>query len=420
LAEQSWVYTLAVIALLIVQAVMIATLWLQRTRRRESEARTLAILRAAPDLMFLQTRDGVFLDYYAPERDRLLVAPEQFIGRNMRDVLPPPLVERLVPLFERVGESDQPVIAEYSLAFDGDERWFEARMVPCGDKVLSVVRDISDRTRTAAAQKLTDESLRHAHADLERMSRLVAFGEFATSIAHEVSQPLTAIILNARTCLKWLSDPEPDLAEVRATLSEVIDAGKRADAIITRNRELFRHRIVEKHRLSVNDLMREVEALASSRLRMHRVRLETTIAGDLPEVFADRIELSQLLLNLIANAIDAMQGLEVTSRVVTITAQATREQEVEVSVRDAGAGLAGVDLERMFTTGYSTKPKGTGVGLSICRAIVEAHGGRIRATPNQGSGATFSFTIPVADPQKKHAVPRDTTLKGAEARSKGV
>ena len=416
MAEQTWIYILGVIALLIIQAVMIATLWWQRTRRRESEARTLAILKAAPDLMFLQTRDGVYLDYYAPERDRLLVAPEQFIGRNMRDVLPPALAERLVPLFERVGASDQPVIFEYSVAFDGDERWYEARMVPCGDdKVLSVVRDITDRTRTAATQKVTDESLRHAHADLERMSRLVAFGEFATSIAHEVSQPLTAIILNARTCLKWLSDPAPDLAEVRATLSEVIDAGKRADAIITRNRELFRHRIVEKHRLSVNDLMREVEALARSRLGMHRVRLETAIAGDLPEVFADRIELSQLLLNLIANAIDAMQGLDVTSRVVTITAQATREQEVEVSVRDAGAGLAGVDVERMFTTGYSTKPKGTGVGLSICRAIVEAHGGRIWATPNSGPGATFSFTIPVADPQEQQAVSgsRDTTLKGA-------
>jgi PAS domain S-box-containing protein len=415
LGDQVWIYTAGVIALLIIQAAMIATLWLQRNRRRESEARTLAILRAAPDLMFLQTRDGVYLDYYAPERDRLLVAPEQFIGRNMRDVLPPALGERLVPLFERVGDSDQPVLAEYSLTFEGDERWYEARMVPCGDdKVLSVVRDITDRTRTAIAQKLADASLRHAHADLERMSRLVAFGEFATSIAHEVSQPLTAIILNTRACLKLLSDPAPDLSEVRATLSEVIDAGKRADAIITRNRELFRHRIVEKHRLSVTDLMREVEALAGSRLGMHRVRLETRVAEDVPPVFGDRIELSQLLLNLIANAIDAMQALEVESRVVTITAQLS-EREVEVSVRDAGAGLAGVDLERMFTSGYTTKPKGTGVGLSICRAIVEAHGGRIWATPNHGPGATFSFTIPVADPQEQPALPRsrDATLKDA-------
>jgi signal transduction histidine kinase len=198
-------------------------------------------------------------------------------------------------------------------------------------------------------------------------------------------------------------------------LSEVIDASKRADAIITRNRELFRHRIVEKHRLSVTDLMHEVEALAGSRLGMHRVRLETSVAEDVPPVFGDRIELSQLLLNLIANAIDAMQGLEVELRVVTIAAQLSREREVEVSVRDAGAGLAGVDLERMFTSGYTTKPKGTGVGLSICRAIVEAHGGRIWATPNHGPGATFSFTIPVADPQGQHALPRprDTTLKGA-------
>ena len=388
---------IAVLAVVVVvEAVIIGVLWIQRAKQRDSEARSMAILRAAPDLMVVQSRDGVYLDYYARDHSRLYAPPEQFLGRNMRDVLPREVVDRVAPLFVQVWESDQPVIIEYSIEMPDRTRHYEARLVACGDdKVLSVVRDITDRIQTEAAQRQSDEALRQAQADLERMSRLVALGEFATSIAHEVSQPLTATILNARVCLKLLGDEPPDMAEIRSTVSEVIDAANRADSIIRRFRELYRHRVVDKLPLRLQDVIAEVSRLAGPRLRSSGVQLETVLPDDLPALVGDQIELCQLLLNLIANSIDAMQDGDVKSRAVTITVTLPSETEVEVAVRDTGVGLGGVDPTRMFTTGYTTKARGTGVGLSICRTIVEAHGGRIWANANPGPGATFTFRLPV-------------------------
>lgn len=516
----------AVLVLVLAQAVIIAALWIQRSRQRESEARITAILHAAPDLMFLQTRDGVYLDYYAPERNRLLIPPEQFIGRNMRDVLPASVLERVASAFADVWKSDQPVVVEYVIPLDRTQRHYEARLVRCGhDKVLSVVRDITDRKRTEAAlvaseqryamataagrvgvwdwnlfthelyvdpwlkrslgfedheladtledwsrhlhpddlpvalaraenhingltptydaefrvltkdgtarwlvsrgsvvleggrpvrmvgtytditeERTTDEALRHAQAEVDRMSRLAAFGEFAASIAHEVSQPLTAIVMNARACLRWLAHPVPDLSETRAALVEVVDAGKRADEIIKRNRELFRRHIVEKRPVDVNGLVLEVSALTGARMRAHAMKLQTRLERDLAPVLGDRLELCQVLLNLVANAIDSMHAVDENARVIVITTTAGERapHEVEIAVRDAGVGLAGVDLDRMFTTGYTTKARGTGMGLSICRTIIEAHGGRIGVRANDdGAGATFFFTLPTADAQKK-------------------
>jgi C4-dicarboxylate-specific signal transduction histidine kinase len=388
------IVVLAVVA--VAEAVIIGVLWIQRAQQRDSEARSMAILRAAPDLMVVQSRDGVYLDYYARDQSRLYAPPDQFIGRNMRDVLPREVVDRVAPLFAKVWESDQPVIIEYPIVMPEKTRHYEARLVTCGDdKVLSVVRDITDRIQTEAAQRQSDEALRQAQADLERMSRLVALGEFATSIAHEVSQPLTATILNAKVCLKLLGDERPDLAEIRSTVSEVVDATNRADAIIRRFRELYRHRVVDKHPLHLHDVIGEVSRLAGPRLRSSGVQLETVVPNDLPALVGDQIELCQLLLNLIANGIDAMQDSDVKSRAVTITVTLPSESEVEIAVRDTGVGLEGVDLSRMFATGYTTKAKGTGVGLSICRTIVEAHGGQIWGKTNAGPGATFTFRLPV-------------------------
>ncbi|HKE83641.1 MAG TPA: ATP-binding protein [Vicinamibacterales bacterium] len=516
--EQYRLYVLAGIALLLAQAVLIATLWIQRARRRESEARNMAILRAAPDVMFLQDRDGVYLDYHAPERGCLFVPPEQFIGYRMRDILPPNVLQHVNPLFERVLQTDQTVIGEYELeVFGGGRRRFEARLVRCGeDKVLSVVRDITERASAQAAlkaseqryalatsaggsgvwdwnldtnelfvdprlktllgfteedapdrieewrrrihpddfemvlsrarshisgeapsfetefrmphkdgsiswfmargsivredgsaprlvgtytdvtdRKQADAALRRAEADLDRMSRLAAFGEFTASIAHEVSQPLTAIIINTRACLRWIAD-RADLMDVRATLSEIIEAGKRADGIIRRNRELFRRHIVKKERVDLNDVVHEVALLSTERLKVHHVRLETRLAKGLAPVLGDRVELCQVLLNLISNSVDAMATVDAKSRVVTIATKASPQGQVQISVRDAGVGLEAVDLDRMFTTGYTTKSAGTGVGLSVCRTIIGAHRGRIWATRNDGPGATFHFTIPAS------------------------
>jgi PAS domain S-box-containing protein len=294
---------------------------------------------------------------------------------------------------------------------DGSTRWFVARGTALYEdgrpvRLVGTDTDITER-------KYADEALRRAQAEIDRMSRLAAFGEFSASIAHEVSQPLTSIILNARACLRWLLSDHPNLVEVRSTLTEIVDAGKRADGIIRHNRELFRQHIVEKRRLDLNDVIREVTALVGTRLAISGVRLDTHLAERLPNVSANRTELNQLVMNLIVNAIESMHAVEARSRVIVVSTEMIGVGEVQVSVCDAGVGFGEVEIERLFTTGYTTKPTGTGVGLSICRTIVQAHGGKIWARPNAEAGATFVFTLPA---EGVAALPPPTPLGAAPLR----
>ena len=255
---------------------------------------------------------------------------------------------------------------------DGSIRWFLARgsVVRREDgtaaRVVGTDMDIS-------VQKTSDKALEEAHTELARVSRLTALGEFAASISHEVSQPLTAIVMNAKTCLLWLASDYPDLAEIRAALLDVAASGKRADEIIRRNRELFQHRAVEKVPVDINTVIRDVAVLTRSHLQHTQVALETDLASGLPSILGDRLELQQVLLNLIRNATDAMASVDPSSRRLRIESRLTDNTAVQVTVSDAGIGLSGVDLTRMFTPSYTTKADGTGVGLSICRSIIEAH-----------------------------------------------
>jgi signal transduction histidine kinase len=387
--DQYRVYVIGAITLLVLQGVMIAALVVQRSRRRKVEGRNAAILSAAPDMMFLLSRDGVFLDYHAPDESGLLVKPSLFLGRHMSEVLPISVAESFTAAFSRLSHDPGPIVVEYPMMMPGGTRYYEGRIVRCRDtEVLTIVRDVTDKRRS-------DETLHQAQADLSRLSRLTALGEFAASIAHEIRQPLTGILMNAKTCLRWLGGPSPDMAEVRAALADVVEAGQRANEIIRRNRELFKLHMVQKTTLDLNDVIREVEALASSRLQAAHVTLVTSMAPDAPPVHGDRVELQQVLLNLIGNSIDAMEPVDPGSRRIEVSSAVTPGGILKVSVRDTGVGLEGVDRERMFALSYTTKPSGSGVGLSISRSIVEAHGGQLWAEDDDGSGATFSFTLPV-------------------------
>ena len=245
------------------------------------------------------------------------------------------------------------------------------------------IRDITER-KQAEAMKI----------DFARVSRLTALGEFAASIAHEVRQPVSAILMNAKTCLRLIAGATPDLNEVRAALVDVVEAGRRADELIRRNRELFKDHTLRKSPLDINDVVREATVLAKGRLRTGHVTLTTTLA-DLPQVHGDRVELQQVLLNLIANGIDALEGVDPAGRHIHIATALAPDGLVKVAVSDTGVGLEGVDRERIFTLFHTTKPTGSGVGLSISRSIVEAHGGRLWAEPNGDRGATFCFTVTV-------------------------
>jgi signal transduction histidine kinase len=235
-----------------------------------------------------------------------------------------------------------------------------------------------------------EQALREAQAELDRVSRLTAMGEFAAALAHETLQPLTAIVLNAKACLRLLPEA-PDLEDVRAGLESVAESSQRAAEVIQRNRELFRHRTVRTAPVSINDVVDEARALAARRLADSGVAIAIVLARELPVVSGDRVELQQVLLNLIANAIDATESRP-APRIWIQTSEDADDVRVEVS--DNGVGLGAVDVQRMFTLSYTTKSTGTGVGLSVSRAIVTAHGGRIWGEPNAEGGASFFFTLP--------------------------
>jgi signal transduction histidine kinase len=279
---------------------------------------------------------------------------------------------------------------------DGGVRWFLSRgsCLPGHGPAAHLTGTCTDITE----RKTSERALAEMQAELTRVSRLTALGEFAASLSHEVRQPLTSIIINAKAALRWLGDMTPNLAEIRGALLDVVDAGNWASELITRNRELFKQHTVQKEPLDMHDIVRDVTVLAHTRLQDCRVVLTTSFAPGLPTVYGDRVELQQVLLNLIANSIDATTAVDPGSRHIDVSTSLTPTGLVKVCVRDNGVGLDGVDMQRLFSLSYTTKPNGSGIGLSLCRAIVEAHGGRLWAEQNTDAGASFSFTVPVHSP----------------------
>jgi PAS domain S-box-containing protein len=278
---------------------------------------------------------------------------------------------------------------------DGSVRWFltrgSAERVSGGraERIVGTDTDITDL-------KLAEAGLERTRHELAHVSRVTTLAEFAASIAHEVSQPLTAILMNAQACLRWLRTTDPPNDELREALGEIADDANRAGNVMSRNRALFRHHTVEKQLVGINSVVAEVCVLARARLQHGGVTLETALEPDLPDVLGDRIELQQVLLNLVLNAIESMEIADGSSRVLQIDTRRTGDDHVQVTVRDSGVGLGGVDRERLFTAFYTTKPEGTGIGLSISRVIIDAHAGRFWAEPGDGPGATFCFTLPIA------------------------
>ena len=385
--------TIAGIVILIVaaQAALIVALLVSRARRRQSEARNNAILRALPDLMFVQTRDGVYVDYSAKDESVLLAPPSHFLGRPMREILPLPLAEMFEERIAQLFTGEEPVVVEYDVPVpSGEVRNFEARMVLCeADKILSIVRDVTPQKRAAAA-------LHSAQLELYRATKLATLGEFAGSIAHELAQPLTAILANTHASLRLLDRGSADLPEVRRTLHEVLECGKVARDVIHHTRHLFGHTDPEQAPVDLTDVVQEVCTMVSPTLREHRVSLDLKLDVRGRLIRGDRVQLRQVILNLISNGIQAMeQGASTAPRQMTISATLDPGGAARLTVSDTGVGLANVDRDRLFNNPYSTKSDGMGWGLSISRSIIEAHGGRLWAEANNGAGASFSFTLPL-------------------------
>jgi PAS domain S-box-containing protein len=293
---------------------------------------------------------------------------------------------------------------------DGGIVWADATsfVVPATDSTPAfrgaVIVDITDRKRAEAA-------LQQAQADLARLNRVMLLGEMTASIAHEVNQPIAATVTNAHAGLRWLGASRPDLEEARQALGRIVRDGSRAGEVIDRIRALVRKLPPRRELLDINEAIREVIALTQTEVQQNRVRLQPRLAGDLPLVPADRVQLQQVIMNLLVNAVEAMSSVDDSSRELTIASGKDDANAVFVEVRDTGPGIDPADLDRLFQSFYTTKPDGIGMGLAISRSIVEAHGGRLMAALNEAHGSVFRFTLLVEEQSSEDARdhPVDTT-----------
>jgi signal transduction histidine kinase len=218
-------------------------------------------------------------------------------------------------------------------------------------------------------------------------------GELTANLAHEVNQPITAAVTNANACLRWLAADTPNLEEARAAARRIVNDGTRAAEIVSRTRQIFEKGAPDRQSVVIDEVIRETITLLSGEAARHGISVRQRLAAGFPEVMGDRIQLQQVVMNLIMNSIEALKEIE-GARELLIKSQRTDEDEVLVSVSDSGVGLPPQRAEQLFDTFFTTKPHGTGMGLSISRSIVEAHGGRLWAEPNEPRGAVFQFTLP--------------------------
>ena len=239
-----------------------------------------------------------------------------------------------------------------------------------------------------------EEALQKAQAELAHITRVMTLGELMASIAHEVNQPLAAVVTNAQACLRWLALETPRLDEARAAVERIVRDSNRASEVIQRIRALVKKTEPQMVALDINDVIREAISLEQREMLSQRVSLRTELASALPPVPGDRVQLQQVVINLVMNAVEAMAPVTDRPRDMLIRSQQDEANEVLVAVRDSGMGIDSENAERLFNAFFTTKPSGMGMGLSISRSIIAAHGGRLWASPNADHGATFQFTLP--------------------------
>jgi PAS domain S-box-containing protein len=365
-------------------------------RRARARERFRVIVDDLPVMVTLMTPDGEFA-----EGNRYML---EYFGAPLEELKRRPTTYSFHPedrpsvdaRWKESVETGQPYDFEARLRrADGTYRWFHTRGFPLRDPEGRVVlwhllqTDVDDR-------KQAEDALNKARAELANVSRVATLGALTASIAHEVNQPLSGIITNASTCLRMLDAEPPNVDGARETARRTIRDANRAADVITRLRSLFTKKEFALELLDLNEVTREVIALSLSDLQRNRVVLQSELAGDLPAITGDRVQLQQVILNLLRNASDAMLGVHDRPRHLLIRTECEASDRVRVSVRDAGVGFDPQSANKLFDVFYTTKSDGMGVGLSVSRSIVERHHGRLWAEPNSGPGATFSFSVPCA------------------------
>jgi PAS domain S-box-containing protein len=275
---------------------------------------------------------------------------------------------------------------------DGAVRYLHSVGHPVFDASGNLAQFVGSST-DITERKQAEEDLRQAQADLERISLITTMGELTASLAHEVNQPIAAAVTDANTCLRWLTRDQPDMEEARQAASRVVKDATRAAEIITRVRALYKKGTHQRELVDINELIRGMIGLLRNEATRYSISMRTELSEGLPQIMGDRVQLQQLLMNLMTNAIEAMKNVDGTRELV-IESQRAEDEQLMVSVSDTGVGLPAHQADQIFNAFFTTKPDGTGMGLRISRSIVESHGGRLWASGNSPRGATFHLTLP--------------------------
>jgi PAS domain S-box-containing protein len=375
-------------------AVLIALLWAGYQMRvhqlQEQEKKFRDAVETMPALAFVTDTNCKRTFFNRGWLEYTGLSSEQAAGSGWEKAVHPDDLKRVTERWRESQTTGAPLDYEARLrrGSDGVYRWFQTRAQPLRDnrgkivKWCAVANDIEDRKDA--------EQLR---SDLTHASRVSTMGELVASISHELAQPLTATTNNARASLRWLQHDPPDLTQVRKGTESIIEAGTLASEIIDRLRSLYKKSPPKRELVEINEIIGEMVRMLRSEARRHGVSIRTDLKNDLPKTMADRVQLQQLLMNLMLNGIESMND---TGGVLTVKSEVREDGQIEIAVNDSGPGLPLGEADQIFDAFFTTKPQGSGMGLSISKSIVEAHGGRIWATVNEGRGATFHFTVPAA------------------------
>jgi PAS domain S-box-containing protein len=365
------------------------------TERKRAEQATLllaAIVESSHDAIVSKRLNGVITSWNKGAERLFGYAAEEAVGQNITLIIPPDRRDEERAIVERLMRGERVDHFEtVRMRKDGSMLDVALTISPMKDAAGAIVgasklaRDITERKRAEAA-------LRQAQADLAYMSRVTTMGELTASLAHEIRQPISAAVTNARTCLRWLGRDAPDVAEASEAASRIVKDATRAADIISRISLLFKKGALQRELVDVNDVIREMIVLLRGEATRHSISIRIELAEDLPKVMADPVQLQQVFMNLMLNAIEAMKEGSGGSE-LTIKSEADHGQ-VLISITDTGVGLSPEQVEQIFKAFFTTKDTGTGMGLPISRSIIESHGGRLWATGVPGSGATFQFTLP--------------------------
>jgi PAS domain S-box-containing protein len=355
-----------------------------------------ALIETAVDGAILIDARGIVL-MFNPACEKLFgYSADEVIGKNVKILMPEPYRHEHDGYIANYVDSRDPKIIgsgrevlgrrKDGSTFPMDLSVGEARQD--GESIfVGIIRDLTGRKRTEA-------ELEQARGELVRVARVTTLGELTAAIAHEVNQPLTGLVSSGNACLRWLAGDVPNLEAARESVERMISAGSRAGEVISRIRALVGKSPPLRDWLNINDAITEVIALVRGEVQRNHISLRTKLSTDVPLVLGDRIQLQQVILNLMLNAIEAMSDVSHLTRELSVLSVKDGPNGALVTVQDSGVGLDQAALDRIFGAFYSTKPHGMGIGLAVSQTIIQAHGGRLWASPNEPRGAIFRFRLP--------------------------